>query len=332
MATSKARLKKLGLDKAKLISAYRSMKTIREFEERINTEVNNGRLAGFYHLYSGQEANAAGVCEHLGEKDSIISTHRGHGHCIARGANVAEMMLEMWGSSDGLCKGRGGTMHVADVNKGILGANGIVGGGPPISVGAALSGKMNKDNSVHVSFSGDGSVNQGTVFEAMNLAVVLQVPALFVVEDNFYGEFTGRDYQTGCDDLRARTEAFGMPVKKVDGSDFFEVYETAGEMIEYCRSGKGPAGLILEAGRFHGHFTGDPEPYRPKGEVKYLRKEKDPLKKFAADMGKTDALSAKDLAQIDDEVMALIDEAVDAAIAGPRWEPSRINEDVYVSY
>ena len=164
-----------------LLRAYRQMKTIREFEERVHAEIMNGQIPGFTHLYTGQEANAVGVCSHLTHADTIISTHRGHGHCIAKGADVIGMMKELFGSSEGLCKGKGGSMHVADFEKGILGANGIVAGGPPISVGSALAAKIRGNSNVSVSFSGDGSVNQGTCFEAMNMAVVLQVPAIFVI-------------------------------------------------------------------------------------------------------------------------------------------------------
>ena len=176
----------MSIPKEKLLRAYRQMKTIREFEERAHAEIMNGQIPGFTHLYTGQEANAVGVCEHLDELDTIISTHRGHGHCIAKGADVIGMMKELFGSSEGLCKGKGGSMHVADIEKGILGANGIVAGGPPISVGSALAAKIRDNGRVAVSFSGDGSVNQGTCSEAMNLAVVLKVPAIFVIENNYY--------------------------------------------------------------------------------------------------------------------------------------------------
>ena len=240
-----------------LSNAYRLMKTIREFEERVNAEIMNGQIPGFTHLYTGQEANAVGVCAHLDTGDTIISTHRGHGHCIAKGAEVSGMMKELFGSSEGLCKGKGGSMHVADIDKGILGANGIVAGGPPISVGSALAAKIRKNGKVAVSFSGDGSVNQGTCFEAMNMAVVLQAPAVFVIENNYYSEHTNISYAVGCDDLKARTEAFGFPVFVADGADFFAVHEAAGKAIAHARAGNGPAGVFAEQGRYHGHFVGE---------------------------------------------------------------------------
>ncbi len=322
----------MAIPKEKLIKAYRMMKTIREFEERTHAEIMNGQIAGFTHLYTGQEANAVGVCEHLSDADTIISTHRGHGHCIAKGADVIGMMKELFGSSAGLCKGKGGSMHVADVDKGILGANGIVAGGPPISVGSALAAKIRKNGNVAVSFSGDGSVNQGTCFEAMNMAVVLNVPAVFVIENNYYSEHTSINYAVGCDDLKARTEAFGFPVFVADGSDFFAVYEAAGKAIEHARAGNGPAGVFAEQGRYHGHFVGDPQTYRGEGELDELRDKYDCLKKFRATMAETGELSEEELDAIDAEVMALIDQAVEDAKAAPRPTPEEVTQDVYINY
>ena len=315
-----------------LSNAYRLMKTIREFEERVNAEIMNGQIPGITHLYTGQEANAVGVCAHLDESDTIISTHRGHGHCIAKGAEVAGMMKELFGSSEGLCKGKGGSMHVADIDKGILGANGIVAGGPPISVGSALAAKIRKNGKVAVSFSGDGSVNQGTCFEAMNMAVVLQAPAVFVIENNYYSEHTNISYAVGCDDLKARTEAFGFPVFVADGSDFFAVYEAAGKAIEHARGGNGPAGVFAEQGRYHGHFVGDPQHYRGEGEIDDLRENHDCLKKFRARMGETGELSVEAMDAIDAEVMAAIEQAVVDAKAAARPTAEQVLEDVYINY
>lgn len=322
----------MGLSKDKLLRAYRQMKTIREFEERTNAEIMNGRIAGFTHLYIGQEANAVGVCEHLAGDDTIISTHRGHGHCIAHGADVIGMMKELFGSSEGLCKGKGGSMHIADIENGNLGANGVVAGGPPISVGAALAQKIRGTTNVAVSFSGDGAVNQGTCFEAMNLAVVLKVPAIFVIENNYYSEHTSINYAVGCDDLKARTEAFGFPVFVADGSDFFDVYEAAGKAIEHARSGNGPAGIFLEQGRHHGHFVGDPQTYRAEGELDDLRANWDCLKKFREKMAETGELSSDEMDAIDTEVLALLEEAVASAKAAPRPTPEQVTQDVYIDY
>ena len=322
----------MSLPKEKLLRAYRQMKTIREFEERTHAEIMNGQIAGFTHLYTGQEANAVGVCEHLNDEDTIISTHRGHGHVIAKGADVIPMMKELFGSSEGLCKGKGGSMHVADIEKGILGANGIVAGGPPISVGAALAQKIRKNNRVAISFSGDGSVNQGTCFEAMNLAVVLKVPAVFVIENNYYSEHTNIEYAVGCDDLKARTESFGFPVFVADGADFFSVYDAAGKAIDHARNGNGPAGVFAETGRFHGHFVGDPQHYRADGELDDLRENSCCLKNFRATMAKTGDLSQEELDSIDAEVMVLIEQSVTEAKGAARPLPEQVTDDVYINY
>ncbi len=322
----------MSLSKEGLLRAYRQMKTIREFEERTHAEIMNGKIAGFTHLYTGQEANAVGVCEHLSADDTIISTHRGHGHCIAKGADVIGMMKELYGSSEGLCKGKGGSMHVADIEKGILGANGIVAGGPPISVGAALAAKIRGNGRVAISFSGDGSVNQGTCFEAMNLAVVLKVPAVFVIENNYYSEHTNIDYAVGCDDLKARTEGFGFPVFVADGADFFSVYDAAGKAIDHARAGNGPAGVFAETGRFHGHFVGDPQYYRAEGELDDLRENSCCLKNFRAKMAETGDISAAELDAIDEDVLALIEQSVQAARAAARPTPEQVTDDVYISY
>ena len=315
-----------------LSDAYRLMKTIREFEERVNAEIMNGQIPGFTHLYTGQEANAVVVCAHLDTDDTIISTHRGHGHCIAKGADVSGMMKELFGSSEGLCKGKGGSMHVADIDKGILGANGIVACGPPISVGSALAAKIRKNGKVAVSFSGDGSVNQGTCFEAMNMAVVLKVPAVFVIENNYYSEHTNISYAVGCDDLKARTEAFGFPVFVADGADFFAVHEAAGKAIAHARAGNGPAGVFAEQGRYHGHFVGDPQHYRGEGELDDLRENRCCLKNFRARMLESGEVSEDVLDGIDAEVMALIEQATIDAKAAARPTPDQVTEDVYINY
>ena len=322
----------MAIPKDKLLRAYRQMKTIREFEERTNAEIMFFNDTATTEIYTGQEANAVGVCEHLDDEDTIISTHRGHGHCIAKGADVIGMMKELFGSSEGLCKGKGGSMHVADVDKGILGANGIVAGGPPISVGSALAAKIRDNGRVAISFSGDGSVNQGTCFEAMNLAVVLNVPAVFVIENNYYSEHTNISYAVGCDDLKARTEAFGFPVFVANGDDFFDVYEAAGKAIEHARAGNGPAGVFAEQGRYHGHFVGDPQNYRADGELDDLRENHCCLKNFRAKMAETGEVSAEELDAIDAEVMALIEEAVSSAKAAARPTPEQVTNDVYINY
>jgi len=320
------------LSAAQLKRAYRQMKTIREFEERLHVEIATGEIPGFTHLYAGQEAVAVGVCEHLDAADYIVSTHRGHGHCIAKGCDVTGMMLEIYGRADGLCKGKGGSMHIADVTKGMLGANAIVGGGPPLAVGAAIACRNRGEKRVSIAFGGDGSCNQGTVFEAMNMAVVLKVPAIFVIEDNGYSEHTGKDYAVGSKDIAGRARGFGMPADKCDGADFFSVYEAAGRLIEGARRGEGPATLEATITRFYGHFEGDPQLYRAKDEVKQQRETMDCLKNFRARVTAEKWLTHADLDAIDDEVLGLIDTAVTTSKAAPPPPESEITTDVYISY
>ncbi|RVT43280.1 thiamine pyrophosphate-dependent dehydrogenase E1 component subunit alpha [Sphingobium algorifonticola] len=318
------------LSRDALLKAYRQMKTIRAFENRLHDEIALGEIAGFTHLYAGQEACAVGVCEHLGPKDYIISTHRGHGHCIAKGCDVVDMMKELYGSREGLCKGRGGSMHIADVNVGMLGANGIVGAGAPIAVGAGISAKAT--GHVSIAFSGDGACNQGTTFEAMNMAVVLKVPVIFVYENNHYSEHTGVDYAVGADSILDRAGAFGMKTFRADGTDFFAVYETMREVIEYCRTTKLPAAVELDTERYFGHFEGDPQRYRGPGELDRIREERDCLKTFREKVTEAKLLDGADIDAVDAEVEALIDRAVAEAKAAEKPKPEHVLEDVYISY
>jgi pyruvate dehydrogenase E1 component alpha subunit len=242
------------------------------------------------------------------------------------------MMMEIYGRHGGLCKGRGGSMHIADLDKGMLGANAIVGGGPPIALGAAIAAKIRKDKTVAVSFTGDGGSNQGTVFEAMNMAVVLKVPKIFVFENNGYGEHTGASYSVGSGDIASRAGAFGMPVFKADGFDFFSVYDAARSAVERAREGGGPSVVYAEGTRYGGHFEGDPQTYRQKGESDRLKSEKDCLMVFRNRVTSAGLLDAADLDQIDDELERLIDKSVADAKASPPPPLSELLADVYVSY
>ncbi len=320
------------LSRDELIRAYRLMRRIRAFEERIVKEFEAGNIPGFIHLYAGQEASAVGVCMHLSDRDKIGSTHRGHGHCIAKGCDVKGMMHEIMGKADGLNNGKGGSMHIADMDKGMLGANAIVGGNPPICMGAALAAKTKGEDFVAVSFSGDGASNQGTTFEAMNMAVVLQLPVIFVLENNGYGEATGSDYAVGSKDMAGRAAGFGMPAVKVDGTDFFEVHRAAGEAIERARSGGGPTTIETVAKRFYGHFVGDPQLYRSEEERKATLEHGDPLKNFRARVLEAGLLEVGDLDAIDDEILAEVDAAVESGLAAPVPDAATLTTDVYVRY
>jgi acetoin:2,6-dichlorophenolindophenol oxidoreductase subunit alpha len=320
------------LGEQELIRAYRRMKTIREFEERLHLEIATGEIAGFTHLYSGQEAVAVGVCAHLRDDDYIVSTHRGHGHCIAKGCDVKGMMKEIYGRRDGLCHGKGGSMHIADINVGMLGANGIVGAGAPLALGAAVAAKANGRGQVSVAFSGDGACNQGTTFEAMNMASVLKAPVIFAFENNHYSEHTGDQYAVGGKDMASRAAAFGMLARKANGCDFFAVHDVMTEVVRHCREGKGPAAVEFDTERFFGHFEGDPQRYRGTGEVDRLRTTRDCIKSFRDRMRSSGALDARVLDAIDREVLELIDDAVKEARSAPPPEAADVTKDVYVTY
>ena len=214
-----------------LLEAYRLMKTIREFEERAHREFATGLMPGFVHLYAGQEAVAVGVCSTLTADDYIASTHRGHGHAIAKGCDVPGMMAELYGRSTGLCRGKGGSMHIADLSTGMLGANGIVGGGPPLVCGVGLSAKVRGTDQVGVSFTGDGGSNQGTFLESLNLAAVWDLPVIFVVENNGYAESTSSQFHQSGIDVAKRADGFGLPAAVVDGHDFFAVREATAAAV-----------------------------------------------------------------------------------------------------
>jgi pyruvate dehydrogenase E1 component alpha subunit len=308
------------------------MRTIRAFEEHAAIEFAAGNIPGFVHLYSGQEACAVGMCMNLTDEDVIGSTHRGHGHCIAKGCDVEGMMHEIFGRKTGLCGGKGGSMHIADMSKGMLGANGIVGGNPPLAVGAALAARVQGKNSVAVSFAGDGSSNQGTTFEAMNLAVVLKLPVIFVVENNGYGEGTPASYAVGAPDVAKRAEAFGMPAVSIDGTDFFTVFETCREIVEKARNGGGPAFIEMKAPRFHGHFEGDPQLYRGPGEIEHDRAERDCIKIFKRKVSEAHLLEDSQLSEIDHEIEKLMDACTRSA-SEAAWPTERdLSTHVYTRY
>ena len=287
------------LDKAELLKAYRTMRTIREFEERLHVDFGRGDIPGFVHLYAGEEAAGTGIMSHLGDGDRIASTHRGHGHCIAKGVDVVQMMKEIYGRKGGACNGKGGSMHIADLSKGMMGANGILGAGAPLACGAALAAKFRGKGEVAISFVGDGASNQGTFLESLNLAAVWNLPALFVVENNGYAESTSRDYGVAVDSYVDRAAGFGLPGITVDGTDFFAVHEAAGEIIRRAREGGGPSLLECKMVRFHGHFEGDAQTYRAPGENEDNRANRDCIKKFAAAVTGACVVSSDELQAID---------------------------------
>src|SRR5260221_4258042 len=319
------------LTRDQLLSAYRTMRAIREFEERVHAEFVTGEIPGFVHLYAGEEASAVGVCSNLNDRDTIASTHRGHGHCIAKGVDVSELWTELEGRRAGSGHGRGGWMHIADLYRGMLGANGIVGGGPPLICGTALAAKMKGTGGVSVAFFGDGASNQGTTLESMNLASVWNLPAIFVAENNGYAETTSSTWSVASDNIADRAAGFGMPGVVVDGFDFFAVHEAASEAINRARDGGGPTLLEMKFTRYCGHFEGDQQTYRA-GEVEHARAELDCLKRFATRMIETGELTRSDLDAADAEVATMIDKVVDEAKAAPLPTEADLLTDVYVRY
>lgn len=315
-----------------LKSAYRTMSTIREFEERVHKEFATGQIPGFVHLYAGEEASAVGVCMQLTERDHIASTHRGHGHAIAKGCDVTGMMKEIFGRQGGLCKGKGGSMHIADIAKGMLGANGIVGGGPPLVCGAALAAKVRRTSDVAVAFFGDGGFNQGTTLESMNLAAVYALPVFFVLEDNGYAESTASAWSIGGHNPVRRAEGFGIPGNRVDGHDFFAVYRAAKEAMERIRAGGGPQFLHIEFTRYYGHFEGDQMTYRPPGEVAEERNFLDCLKFMRARLISSGLVPAADLDGIEADVHGLIETALRDAKGAPPPDAADLLTDVYKTY
>ena len=320
------------LDTQTLLDAYRRMRTIREFEERLHVEFATGEIPGFVHLYAGEEASAVGTMLHLSEIDYVATTHRGHGHCVAKGVDVAAMMAEIFGRRTGVCHGKGGSMHIADLSKGMLGANGIVGAGGPLVCGAALAAKHLGTGGVGVCFFGDGASNQGVIFESMNLASVWRLPAIFVAENNGYAEATASNWSVAGGNIAERARGFGMPGAVVDGFDFFAVHEALGTAVARAREGGGPTLVEVKCARYFGHFEGDAQSYRAPGEVQTLREEKDCLKQFEARVVRTERIERARLRQIDDEVKQLIDSAVSAAKDAPLPTVDDLLTDVYVAY
>ena len=320
------------LARDELLTVYRTMRTIREFEERVHLEFAKGGIPGFVHLYAGEEASAVGIMSHLQPTDKIASTHRGHGHCIAKGVDVHAMMGEIFGKKTGCCHGKGGSMHIAELDVGMMGANGILGAGAPLVCGAGLAAKLQGAGGVAISFVGDGASNQGTFLESLNLATVWNLPAIFVVEKNGYAESTSADWAVACDSYLDRASGFGMPGVSVDGTDFFAVYEAAGEAIQRARQGGGPTLLECQMVRFFGHFEGDAQTYRASGEIDTIRNERDCLKLFGQRVMSAGVITADELAAVDKEVLARIDDAVAQAQAAPEPTVADLETDVYLTY
>ena len=313
-----------------LLRIYRTMLKIRMFEERVAREFRKGDMPGFVHSYIGAEAVSTGICMHLNDDDYISSTHRGHGHCIAKGCTFKDMLAELYGRETGLCKGRGGSMHIADFARGMLGANAIVGGGIALAAGGALAIQTRGEKGVAVTFFGDGACNQGILHETMNLASIWKLPLIFVCENNDWAESTPVSYSTSVTNISARASAYGFPGLTVDAADAIAVYQAAKEAVIRARNEQGPTLIEAKIGRMIGHYLGDPEGYRSK-ELKEEAKSKDPIPPFESMLIEDQILGKEDLLKTRQEIEKKLDDAVNYAKISPLPNGSAVEAEVYAA-
>lgn len=309
---------------------YRQMLRIRAFEDNANQLYLSAKMPGLTHMYSGQEAVAVGICEALTTSDRITSTHRGHGHCMAKGARFKEMFCELMGKEEGYCRGKGGSMHIADQANGNLGANAIVGGSAGIATGSALSAKRLGKKDVTVCFFGDGALGQGLLYEVMNMAALWKLPVIYACENNLYGEYTKVE-EMAAGELKARAEAFGIEAHVVDGQDVLAVNELAQRLVERARKGEGPFFIELRTYRYHGHHVGDinREYYRSKEEEKLWKEQRDPITNFGTWLTAERICTAEELAAIEADVRADAEAAVGYALDAPYPDTREVNMHVY---
>jgi acetoin:2,6-dichlorophenolindophenol oxidoreductase subunit alpha len=315
------------MDDRQLVDALRAMLRIRLFEDRVRREFGKGDMPGFVHTYVGAEAVAVGVCAHLGDRDLITSTHRGHGHCLAKGVPIGPMVAELYGRETGLCRGRGGSMHVADFSRGMLGANAIVGGGISLAVGGALAAQTLGDGRVAVTFFGDGASNQGIFHESLNLAAIWRLPVVFVCENNGWAESTPAAYSTSVDDISTRAAGYGIPGVQVDAADAEAVWEAAGAAIERARRGEGPTLLEARIRRLGGHYVGDPEGYRSRDDRREARSG-DPIVRLRDRLEAAGVDIAAIVQDVEASVVADLDAAFDEARQAPFPDPAEIDRYV----
>ena len=317
-----------GLSSAQLREALRLMMTIREFDDQAMALYRAGEMRGTTHPYIGMEAVGVGVMTAMQPHDYVTSTHRGHGHTIAKGGDLKRMMAELLGRATGYCGGKGGSMHIADMDKHMLGANGIVGGGMGLATGAALTAKLRGNESVAVCFFGDGALNQGILYEATNLATIWKLPVVYVCENNQYAMSARADWTVAGGRPSARASAYGIPGVDVDGMDFFAVYEAAQELLERARRGDGPSYLIALTYRYHGHHAGDPLNYREKDEVERWR-EQDPIERMKRRLIDAAVIGGDDISSMQSSIAADVQEAIAFAKASPEPEVDQLMTDIY---
>lgn len=319
----------MALDRQTQIDLYTTMLTIRRFEERLAFEYYQGNVVGFVHSYIGQEAIATGVCGHLSNADRIVSHHRGHGHCIAKGADIKKMMAEVYGKKTGYCKGKGGSMHIADFSIGMLGADGIVGAGLPIAAGAAMAAQLEGQGNVAAVFFGDGACQEGEFHEVLNLSAIWRLPLLFVCENNHYGVNTPSSYSLAPNEIIRLPEAYHIPNKAIHGNDVEAVYLAAEEAMNVLRRGEGPYFLECDTYRWHKHFLSDAlEDSRPRDEMDAWAK-KCPIAAYETKLLAENVLTRGDLDGINEEIMGKVEEAHTFAVDSPYPAPEDALEDVY---
>jgi pyruvate dehydrogenase E1 component alpha subunit len=316
------------IDKDRQLWIYRVMNEIRYFEEKAYEFFCENKLRGSVHLYTGEEAVAATVCSLLSDQDYITSTHRGHGHGIAKSGDLKAAMAELMGKETGFCKGRGGSMHIADLKKGNLGANAIVGGGIPIAVGGALAQSYLGKKNVTVAFFGDGASNQGTFHESMNLASVWKLPVIFVCENNGFAITVPAWQSTSVKDISVRAKGYDMPGVTVDGNDVYAVNDAMEKAVKHAKAGKGPSLIEVKTARWRGHWTGDPEVYRTKSDVKAIM-EKCPIKRMRAKMLEEHMATEQELDAIEAKAKADVEEASEFALNSPEPDPKTVMDNVY---
>jgi acetoin:2,6-dichlorophenolindophenol oxidoreductase subunit alpha len=318
-----------GVTREAALHMYAQMLRIRVFEEQVNELYRGAKMPGLAHLYIGEEAVAVGICEALRRDDFITSTHRGHGHCLAKGADVERMFCELLGKEAGYCRGKGGSMHIADHENGNLGANAIVGGSAGIATGAAFSAKSRGTDAVAVCFFGEGALGQGVLYEVMNLAALMALPVIYACENNMYNEYTHYS-ETTAGEVGARAAAFGIPTEDVDGQDVFAVYDAATGAVARGRAGEGPTFLHLHTYRYHGHHVGDVDRayYRSKDEEEQWKRERDPIALLTQKL-RDDGVDDATLEQMEREVREEVAAGVEAALAAPFPDASEVDKHVY---
>lgn len=317
------------IDKKTGLWIYNKMHEIRDFEETAYKLFLENKLWGSVHMYTGEEAVASSICAQLTDEDYIASTHRGHGHCIAKGAELDRALAELMGKETGYCKGRSGSMHIADFSKGNLGANAIVGGGIPIATGAGLSIKLQNKPNVAVAFFGDGASNQGTFHESINMAAVWKLPVIYVCENNQFGMTVPVEQSTSVKDISVRAAAYNIVGETVDGNDVVAVYEAFARAKERALKGEGPTLLECKTYRWRGHWTGDPEPYRTREDVDWWKENKDPIKLFAAYLTENKFAAEEELEKIAADAADRMAKAEEFALNSPEPDPAHVLDDVF---